>query len=178
MVSSESNKIREMTILGVLIAIVAISTRIGFNVTGTPGGYAHFGNIPLIAVAILLGKRRGAIVGGMGMFIFDLVSEYFAWAPFTLIIRAAMGFIIGAWAWYNGKQGQSLILNIIGVLLASVVMVGGYFISEYLIYGTWVGPVQSLPGNIIQAVVGIAGGLPLAYALRNSKMIRKYLSLE
>ncbi|QOR35988.1 ECF transporter S component [Clostridium sp. 'deep sea'] len=177
MVSKTHNKILEMVITSTLIAVVIISTRLGVNFTGSPGGYSHFGNIPLIAVAILLGRRKGAIVGGLGMAIFDLFSEFAAWAPYTFIIRFAMGYTIGYFSWINGKQGKSITLNSIGIFFGAIIMMGGYFLAEYFIYGNWVGPIQAIPGNILQLAVGIFGGVPLAAALRKNKLIRRYLNI-
>ena len=33
--------------------------------------------------------------GGIGMSLFDLISGWTAWAPFTLVIVAAMGYVSG-----------------------------------------------------------------------------------
>lgn len=170
-----SIKTKDLALSGILIAIVAVATRIGFNFTGTPGGYAHIGNVPLIMIAILLGKRKGAIAGGVGMALFDILSEYFAWAPFTLIIRAAMGYLVGCIAWANGKKGKSLFLNILSILVGSIVVIGGYYIAEGILYGNWVAPIQSIPGNILQLAVGLIGGLPLAMVLRSNKAISKHI---
>ena len=38
------------------------------------GGLIHLGNVPLFIGAILFGKRVGAIAGGVGMALFDLLS--------------------------------------------------------------------------------------------------------
>ena len=52
------------------------------------GGLIHLGNVPLFICAIIFGKKSGAIAGGVGMGLFDLLSGWTAWAPFTLIIVA------------------------------------------------------------------------------------------
>lgn len=165
---------RDIALLGVLIAVVAVATRLGLNITGTEGGYAHFGNVPLFIIAILLGKRKGAIAGGLGMALFDLLSEYFVWAPFTLIVRAVMGYIIGSFAWSNGRKGKSFIWNLIGILIASIAMLVGYYFTEVILYGSWIAAFNSIPGNLAQLVVGIAVGLPLSMVLINNKSIQKF----
>lgn len=166
---------RDIALLGVLIALVAIATRLGFNLTGTEGGYAHFGNVPLFIIAILLGKRKGAIAGGLGMALFDVLSEYFVWAPFTLIVRAVMGYIIGSFAWSNGRKGKSFTWNLIGIIIASIAMIGGYYFTEVILYGSWITAFKSIPGNLAQLIVGIAVGLPLAMVLINNKSIQKFI---
>ena len=36
------------------------------------------------------------IAGGIGMALFDLLSGWTLWAPFTLVIVGCMGFVVGA----------------------------------------------------------------------------------
>ena len=50
------------------------------------GGLIHLGNVPLFIAAILYGRMVGAIAGGVGMALFDLLSGWTLWAPFTLVI--------------------------------------------------------------------------------------------
>ena len=40
------------------------------------GGLIHLGNVPLFIFAILFGKKTGAIAGGVGMGLFDLLSGW------------------------------------------------------------------------------------------------------
>ena len=60
------------------------------------GGLIHLGNVPLFICAILLGKRTGMLAGAFGMGLFDLLSGWTAWAPFTFVIVGAMGYAVGA----------------------------------------------------------------------------------
>ena len=54
------------------------------------GGLIHLGNVPLFICAILLGKRTGMLAGAFGMGLFDLLSGWTAWAPFTFVIVGAI----------------------------------------------------------------------------------------
>lgn len=49
-----------------------------------------------LSVPLIFGKKSGAIAGGVGMGLFDLLSGWTAWAPFTLIIVGLMGYAVGA----------------------------------------------------------------------------------
>ena len=60
------------------------------------GGLIHLGNVPLFLIAILYGRRLGALAGGLGMALFDVVGGWLLWAPFTLIIVGLMGYTVGA----------------------------------------------------------------------------------
>ena len=86
------------------LAICAVATALVYVFTafliirlpiGGEGGLIHLGNIPLFLFAILCGKKTGMIAGGIGMALFDVLSGWAIWAPFTLVIVGAMGFVVG-----------------------------------------------------------------------------------
>lgn len=85
------------------------------------------------------------------MGLFDLLSGWTAWAPFTLIIVGVMGFSVGAIT--EKKQGYGW--NVFAMLVALVIKIVGYYIAEVILYGNWVAPVTSIPGNIVQVVTAM-----------------------
>ena len=97
------------------------------------GGLIHLGNVPLFIGAIIFGKKTGAIAGGVGMGLFDLLSGWTLWAPITFVVGAVMGF--------------------------GVIKVVGYYIAEVVIYGNPFSPVTSIPGNLVQ--IGVAAVITL-----------------
>ncbi|SUQ49927.1 Thiamine precursor transporter HmpT [Clostridium neonatale] len=130
------------------------------------GGLVHLGNVILFAAAILFGKKKGAIAGAVGMAIFDLSSGWALWAPFTFIVRGIMGYIVGAIAYSNNKNGDSFLFNVLALIASGIWMIIGYYITEVILYGNLLAPVASIPGNITQLVVGLVLGLPLAKILK------------
>ncbi|SHH77288.1 ECF transporter S component [Clostridium grantii] len=167
-----NSKVKELTISALSIALVFVATtfiniRLPISVNG---GLIHLGNTMLFTIAIVFGKKRGAISGAFGMAMFDVFSGWGPWAPFTFIIRGTMGYIIGHLANDKNRNGNSLFWNIVSMLLAGLFMIPGYYITEGLLYGNWVAPLTSVPGNIIQSVFGIIFGLPLSSALIKIKI--------
>lgn len=95
---ASGNQIRDLVITAIFIAITYVFTAF-VNIRlpiAANGGLVHLGNVPLFIGAIIFGKKTGAICGGIGMGLFDLLSGWTAWAPFTLIIVGIMGFAVGA----------------------------------------------------------------------------------
>ena len=93
----ELSSVQFLTITAVFVALTYIFTAF-INVKlpiAANGGLIHLGNVPLFIGAILFGKKTGAIAGGIGMGLFDLLSGWTLWAPFTLIIVGIMGFTVG-----------------------------------------------------------------------------------
>jgi len=185
-------KTKDIVISGLLIALVCVATYFGFNPTATQGGYAHLGNVMLFPIAIMFGKRKGAIAGAFGMGLFDVLSSYTVWAPFTFIIRGIMGYIIGSFAWSKDRRGKSIFWNTVGIVISSLIMIIGYFIAEVILlkFGLaplpeelpkwldaikiniyFISPLISLPGNLIQIAIGLVAGLPIARLLINNKFV-------
>lgn len=115
------------------------------------GGLIHLGNVPLFVFAIIYGKKTGALAGGIGMGLFDLLSGWTAWAPFTLVIVGLMGYVVGAIT----EKKKEYRWTVVAMLAALVIKIAGYYVAEGFIYGNWIAPLTSIPGNIIQVVTAI-----------------------
>ncbi len=158
----QKNKTLELVLDGLFIALTLVTTwfiNIRLPFVGS-GGLIHLGNVPMLVGAMLYGKRTGAIAGAFGMGLFDLMSGWTAWAPFTFVIVGTMGYVVGLIEEkkpFKAEQAN----HIIAIILALIIKVVGYYFAEVLLYGNWISPVGSIPGNIIQ--VGVAGALVLLF---------------
>jgi len=164
------SKVKDLVVTALLISLVFVATKF-INIKLpilSSGGLVHLGTGMLFISAIVFGKEKAAIAGAVGMAIFDLSSPYALWAPFTFVVRGTMGYVMGAIVYSNNKKGNSIIFNILGVILSGAIMIVGYYITEGILYGNWVAPVASIPGNLTQILVGAALGLPIA------KILKKY----
>lgn len=156
--------IREMTICAMFIALTYIATAF-INIKlpiAANGGLIHLGNVPLFVAAVLFGKKTGAVAGGVGMAMFDLLSGWTAWAPFTFVIVGLMGFVTGLVT----EKKKSMAFIVVGYILAVLIKIGGYYIAEGIIYGNWIAPLTSIPGNIVQVVTGAVIATPVIGALK------------
>lgn len=171
-VTSKSTKridIKSITICAMFVALTYVATAF-INIRlpiQANGGLVHLGNVSLFIAAILFGKKIGAVAGGIGMALFDLLSGWLLWAPFTLVIVGCMGFVVGKIT--EKHKGLGWIL--LAVFCALLIKIGGYYIAEGIIYGNWIAPVASIPGNIVQIVVGAVIAVPVIEVL--SKTIVK-----
>lgn len=145
-------QVQFLTITALFIALTYVFTafvNVRLPITAN-GGLIHLGNVPLFICAILFGKKSGALAGGIGMGLFDLLSGWTAWAPFTFVIVAIMGYVVGAIT----EKHHGLGFDVLAIAAACVVKVAGYYIAEGIIYGNWIAPVTSIPGNLVQ--IGVA----------------------
>ena len=155
--SKLNNNIKFITITAVFIALTYVFTAF-VNIRlpiAANGGLVHLGNVPLFIGAIIFGKKTGAIAGGVGMGLFDLLSGWTAWAPFTFIIVALMGFAVGAVT----EKHHGIGFDALAIGVACIIKVVGYYIAEVILFGNWLAPVTSIPGNLVQ--IGVAAVIVL-----------------
>ncbi len=158
-----------LTTTAMFIALVYIFTafinvRLPISVNG---GLIHLGNVPLFIAAMLFGKKTGALAGGIGMGLFDLLSGWTLWAPFTFVIAGLMGWCVGSICEKHHEYGY----KVLAVIAALGIKIAGYYIAEGIIYQNWIVPMTSIPGNIIQ--VGTAGVVVLMIIAPLSAAVRK-----
>ena len=135
-----------ITLTYLFTAFVNIRLPIGGN-----GGLIHLGNVPLFIAAILFGKKIGALAGSFGMATFDLLSGWTLWAPFTFVIVGFMGYTTGAITQKHHGFGW----NLLAMGCATGIKIVGYYVAEGIIYGNWIAPVFSIPGNLLQVGTAI-----------------------
>ena len=139
-----------LVLCAMFTVLVYLFTMINVNPFGLPGGLVHLGNIPVFIGAIIFGKRVGAISAGIGMALFDVLSPYAIWAPYTLVIGLAMGYAVGLVT----QKHKRFPFYILAMIVAAAVKVAGYYVAEGIIYGNWYAPVYAIPANLMQ--VGVA----------------------
>ncbi|KAB1440942.1 ECF transporter S component [Candidatus Galacturonibacter soehngenii] len=163
MTTMQSN-LSTLALNGMFIALTLLSTAY-INVKlpiASNGGLIHLGNIPLFVCALLFGKRSGAIVGACGMGLFDLISGWAIWAPFTFIIVGAMGYIIG----FITEKKKGIFYQLIALVFACLIKVIGYYVAEVILYHNIYSPLTSIPGNIIQVTLAAIIVLPILNTLK------------
>lgn len=145
---SQKNKIQFVTVTAMFIALTYVFTAF-VNVRlpiAANGGLIHLGNVPLFIAAMIFGKKTGMLAGGIGMGLFDLTSGWTVWAPFTLVIVGIMGYVMGAMTEKHPGFGW----KIAAMIVVTVIKVVGYYIAEIILYGNFIAPLSSVPGNLVQ----------------------------
>lgn len=161
----------ELVIEALFIALTLAATwliNIRLPLMGS-GGLIHLGNVPLFVGAMLYGRKTGAVSGAFGMGLFDLLSGWTAWAPFTFVIVGTMGYTVGLIAEKRPFK-FTMANNILAVITAIVIKVIGYYLAEVILFGNWITPLGSIPGNILQ--VGAAGVLVLLFIDQLRKIVK------
>lgn len=166
---STTDTIKFLVITAIFIALTYVFTafvNVRLPITAN-GGLIHLGNIPLFIGAILFGKKTGFLAGGIGMGLFDLLSGWTVWAPFTFIVVGLMGFVMGLIT----EKHRGFRWYLLAVICACAIKIVGYYIAEVIIYHNWLSPATSIPGNLVQ--VGVASVIVLAIVGRLDVAARK-----
>lgn len=138
-------KTSQLTLLSILTALTIILGK--FVSIATPTGFLTLLDAGIYFTAFYLGKKEGMIVGGLSGFLIDLISGYPNWMFFSLIAHGSQGYFAGL----PGKQRS------IGVILASLAMIGIYFMATIPMYG-FGAAFSGLLGNVGQNLLGMLIG--------------------
>ena len=145
-------KVRQLAYGGLLAAVIAIAT--AFLKIPTAIGYFHMGDGFIFLAAYLLGGPWGALAAGVGSALADLFAGYVLYAPATFVIKALMALIAG----YGLQKDHSPSRMIVVYIIAEVLMVLGYFLFEWILYGA-AAAAGVLISNTMQGIIGVLIGV-------------------
>jgi len=152
-----------------LLAAVACVATLVIRLPSPTGGYLNPGDAVVLLSAYLLGPVYGAVASGIGSMLADLLGGYVAYAPATLIIKAAMALLAG-------MLYRSLRERTAGVVLAGIAgeipMVAGYWLYDAWLLRSFAGSAAGIPANLVQAAFGVAASTMLCLALRKGGYAR------
>ena len=131
-------------------------------------GYTHVGDGFLYLAASLLPAPFAAAAGAIGAGLADLLSGYGIWATGTVIIK-----VLTAFCFTNRREKLVNKRNVLGILPALVLCVGGYYLYEALITGNFTAPALGIPGYLTQVALSSVVYLALGSALARAGIKKK-----
>ena len=160
MKSTQSEKIRQLTMTGMLTALTVVATLV-IQIPTPTKGYIHLGDTIVNLSAWLLGPACGAAAAGLGSALADLIAGYSVYAPATLLIKAGMA--AASWGVYQllSRKKPSVPARIAAAVSAELVMLLGYAVFEGFLYHSFATALLSLSGNLIQGIFGAAASVAL-----------------
>ena len=168
---AQSEKVAELAICAVFTALICIFTMfIQIRIFPTEGGMVHIGNVPLFFAAAYFGGKTGAVSGGLGMCLSDLLTGWTLYAPATLIVVGIMGLVFGMIV--DRKPTVSRLLVAVAAVLA-IKLAGYYLFEAAFVYQNMAAPVVNVPGNTIQILTGAIVAVPVILAV---KPVMKHLA--
>lgn len=86
---TKNNSTRSVILVGLFAALTILGTMI--KIPMPTGDFIHLGNSVVLLAVLLLGYKKGALAGGVGFAIFDLLNGFAAEAPYFLIESFVVG---------------------------------------------------------------------------------------
>lgn len=149
-------KIKRLVSAALFIALTCVATII-IQIPSPMNGYVNLGDCFVLLSGWMLGPAYGALAAGFGSALADIITGYAYYAPGTLIIKAftALVAVLIYKAFQLRFKKYSVIFRMISGVFGECLMVIGYFGYACLILGKGLAATASIPGNIIQGILGV-----------------------
>lgn len=153
-------KTKNLTMAGIMAALTTLMTAYICHIPiGVNGGYIHFGDSLIYLAAVLLPTPYALGAAAIGGGLADLLTAPM-WTPATVIIKMLLVLP------FTNKSSKIITSrNLVATVIAYLISGIGYFLAEYLLFGTWavffVSMAQTLIQSLGSAVVFIAVGIAL-----------------
>ena len=165
-----SGKTKKLVLAALLAALTCVAT-ILIKVPSPLKGYLNLGDCVVLAAGWILSPAYGFLAAGLGSALADLFSGYFIYAPATFIIKGAMALAVFFCFKLMSKRIGRLPSQIIGAVLAEILMVAGYYVFEGFMYGFGASLVN-IPANAFQGLAGIIIGITLIKIFEKTRLTK------
>lgn len=165
------SKIKRIVLAALIAALVYVATTI-ITIPSPLKGYLNLGDCMVLLAGWMLPVGYGLLAAGLGSALADVGAGYFTYAPATFVIKGLMAVIVFACYKLLSPKIGKLPSQLIGAVLAEILMVLGYYVFEGFLYG-FIPAAVNIPVNAVQGAAGIVIGLLLIKALEKAKLTDK-----
>ncbi len=149
--------VTQMCITAVFMALTCVATMV--VQIPIPLGYAHLGDSVILICAFFFGPVVGALAGGIGSAMADILTGFAVWAVPTLIIKTIMPIIACAiFGNMKSKFDRCKVISvkgIVGAVVTLLFMTLGYVVFGAIIAGSFAAGLASAPGLLLKSVVNM-----------------------
>ena len=173
--TAPAGRTRLLVTAALFASLGCVSTTV-IKVPSPTGGYMNLGDAAVLLGAYFLGPAYGALAGGVGPALADLLGGYPMYVPGTLAIKAVTAGLL-----YRLLRGRGAPGVIACGAAGEAVMVLGYWLYDALLVSSGgtafktalAGAAAGIPSNLAQAGFGAAASTLLLAALRRSGYVRR-----
>ena len=154
------------------MAMMATVTFIGVYLIKIPSlhGYAHLGDCMIFISVLLLGSRKGALAGGIGAALSDMVGGYMQWIIPTFFIKYMMARIMGLFI--EKIMPKSKWNWLVGSVVGGAAQIILYTLVKIPLYGIGYA-VAGLPSIGSQTLTGIILGAMFVLVFQKANILQK-----
>lgn len=139
-------KLKYMTLTALATSLIFVTT-IMLQIPNGIGGYIHLGDGLLLVFSILLPSRYAFFAASIGSALADLASGYSLYILPTFIIKGWMSL-----CFYHHQNSTKRIM--LGYLSSCILLIGGYFITDFILYQSFSIAALSILPNLLQGGCG------------------------
>lgn len=141
------SSLRLDVITALFAALIFVVTAYVLHIpTPATGGYIHLGDAFVYLAASMLPAPYAVAAAGIGEALSDALTGSAVYALPTLLIKSAMALCFSA-------AGGKIITkrNTAASVAAGAICVAGYYLTEVILYRSFVSPAVEIPANLLQA---------------------------
>jgi uncharacterized membrane protein len=161
-------KTKQLVMAALMASMVCVATMI-IKIPSPMKGYINLGDCIVLLCGWLFAPGYAFAAAGLGSALADMFAGYMTYAPATFLIKGTMALIAGiCMRWMSRRLGR-LPAQIIGGVLAELIMILGYFLFEGILYG-FAPSAVNIPANGVQGVAGLMLGVALIKVFERLKI--------
>jgi len=153
---------RSLSFLALFIAFTAVATYL--HIPGPSTSYFNLGEVAIYTIALTFGGKAGAVAGGVGSALMDIILGYSIWAPFTFVIKGLEGFIVGKIV--SSKEQSGIERKIFAIAVGGNIMIIGYALTKAFLL-SWAVVLPEIGIDFAQMLIGGVLAIPLSHHLDN-----------
>lgn len=159
----QHEKTKELAMTALMTALIFTATYIIKIPNPATGGYTHMGDCMIFLGVMVLGRKQGAMAGGLGGALSDLLSGAAVWVLPTFVIKYAMGWIMGLLL-ENSRYKNRL------MAAGGVFQIAAYTLVKISLTGV-VPAIASVPRICMQTIIGLILFTVLSAMLSRTKLL-------
>lgn len=168
-----SNHIKNLAVAGIMAAMITVMTAYVCHIPiGVNGGYVHFGDSLIYLAAVLLPRPYAMAAAAIGGGLADLLTAPM-WAPATVVIKMLITLPFTA-----KTKGIITVRNVVATIIAYLISGLGYFVAEYLIFGTGAVLLVSMGQSFIQSAGSGLFFVLFGFALDKARVKVKFFNQQ
>ncbi|MBE6778985.1 MAG: ECF transporter S component [Ruminococcaceae bacterium] len=154
-----NGKTKRLVTAALLAALTCVATMV-IKVPSPLKGYLNLGDGVVLLAGWMLSPATGFLAAGLGSALADGLSGYMVYAPATFVIKGLMALTAFYLCKLLGRRWGDLPSRLLSGVVAEVLMVGGYYVFEGILYG-FAPALVNIPANGVQGVAGLILGVAL-----------------
>lgn len=127
--------IRGVSLMATFVGLVFLSTSLFYIAIASSTGFFNLGEVFIFLAAFIGGPVTGAVAGGVGASLADLALGYGIFAPATLVLKAAEGFVAGYLFYLAKKVRKSIKFTFLSLITAFLLGFSVYFVHLSFDFG-------------------------------------------